>query len=156
MPSKPTLPIDAFPTWARFNDVDFMNAKLQETDGKGIGLVTIDSTDLTGTAEAEDEINAKGLQYGESKASEENIVDGARAGTRRREQATEPLLRIPHDLILSASTVEEYTKVDQNFRQLIDSVGHNVRLLLNASNSRAGKTHRPVQAEADIVIVDTR
>jgi hypothetical protein len=38
------------------------------------------------------------------------------------------LLQIPHDLVLSATAIEEYTKVDQNFRQLIDSAGHQVRL----------------------------
>ncbi|OBS28914.1 hypothetical protein FPOA_02849 [Fusarium poae] len=103
MSSKSTLPIDIFPTWTRFNDVDFINAKLQETDGKGIGLVAVNNCDLTEIAAAEDEDNAKEPRHGEA----------------------ETLLRIPHDLVLSASTVEDYAKVDQNFRQLMESVGHN-------------------------------
>jgi hypothetical protein len=103
MSSKSTLPIDIFPTWTRFNDVDFINAKLQETDGKGIGLVAVNNCDLTEIAAAEEEDNAKEPRHGEA----------------------ETLLRIPHDLVLSASTVEDYAKVDQNFRQLMESVGHN-------------------------------
>jgi hypothetical protein len=96
MASKSTLSIDVFPTWARFNDVDFINAKLHETGGKGIGLVAVNGSDLT-------ETNTKDLRHEEAQA----------------------LLRIPHDLVLSASTVEDYAKVDQNFRQLVESVGHN-------------------------------
>ncbi|UZP35746.1 hypothetical protein NXS19_003562 [Fusarium pseudograminearum] len=103
MPPKPTLPIDVFPAWARFNDVDFINVELCETDGKGIGLVTVTGSDLTKIPVAEGEVNDKDLQHGKAEA----------------------LLRIPHDLVLSASTVEDYAKVDQNFRQLMDSVGHN-------------------------------
>ncbi|WXC57350.1 hypothetical protein SNK03_003268 [Fusarium graminearum] len=103
MPPKPTLPIDVFPAWARFNDVDFINAKLCETDRKGIGLVTVTGSDLTKIPVTEGEANDKDLQHGKAEA----------------------LLRIPHDLVLSASTVEDYAKVDQNFRQLMDSVGHN-------------------------------
>ncbi|RGP59379.1 set domain-containing 8 [Fusarium longipes] len=123
MPPNSTLSVDTFPIWARFNDVDFINASLRETDGKGIGLVAVNSTDLA-VAE-EDGSHVEALQHGEGKASEGIIADSPRAETRRQDQGSEPLLRIPHDLILSATTVEEYTKVDQNFRQLIDSVGHN-------------------------------
>lgn len=36
------------------------------------------------------------------------------------------LIKIPHDLVLSAETVEGYAKVDQNFRQLLDHAGHEV------------------------------
>ncbi|KAL7802116.1 hypothetical protein V8C44DRAFT_345893 [Trichoderma aethiopicum] len=38
--------------------------------------------------------------------------------------APEPVLRIPRDLVLSAEAVEEYAKVDQNFKQLLDVAGH--------------------------------
>ncbi|KZL80299.1 set domain-containing protein [Colletotrichum incanum] len=34
------------------------------------------------------------------------------------------LLRIPHELVLSAEAVENYAKVDKNFRQLLDVAGH--------------------------------
>lgn len=37
------------------------------------------------------------------------------------------LLRIPHELVLSAEAVESYAKVDKNFRQLLDACGHKVR-----------------------------
>lgn len=40
----------------------------------------------------------------------------------------EILLKIPGDLILSAEAVEDYSKVDQNFRQLLDKVGLQVCL----------------------------
>lgn len=36
------------------------------------------------------------------------------------------ILRIPRDLILSAEAVEEYAKVDQNFKQLLEVAGHQV------------------------------
>ncbi|KAF7556229.1 hypothetical protein G7046_g6370 [Stylonectria norvegica] len=83
MSSSPQLSIDAFPAWARLNNVDFGHAQLQETEGKGLGLVV-----------------EKDLRSG----------DG-------------PLLRIPHDLVLSAAAVEDYAKVDQNFRQLLEVAG---------------------------------
>ncbi|WYZ41711.1 hypothetical protein EsH8_V_000606 [Colletotrichum jinshuiense] len=34
------------------------------------------------------------------------------------------LLRISHELVLSAEAVENYAKVDKNFRQLLDAAGH--------------------------------
>jgi len=36
------------------------------------------------------------------------------------------LLLIPHDLILSAEAIEEHTKVDQHFHQLLDVAGGKV------------------------------
>ena len=33
------------------------------------------------------------------------------------------LLIIPHDLILSAEAIEEYSKIDQHFKQLLDVAG---------------------------------
>ncbi|KAJ6440526.1 SET domain-containing protein [Purpureocillium lavendulum] len=35
-----------------------------------------------------------------------------------------PLLSIPHDLILSAEAVDEYAKVDLNFKQMLEVAGH--------------------------------
>lgn len=40
---------------------------------------------------------------------------------------TSTLLRIPHELVLSAEAVENYAKVDKNFRQLLDAAGHKVQ-----------------------------
>ena len=37
------------------------------------------------------------------------------------------LLAIPHDLILSAEAIEEYAKVDQHFKQLLEAAGGKVR-----------------------------
>ncbi|GJN86482.1 hypothetical protein PLIIFM63780_010063 [Purpureocillium lilacinum] len=34
-----------------------------------------------------------------------------------------PLMRIPQDLVLSAEAVDEYSKVDQNFKQLLEAAG---------------------------------
>ncbi|KAF5001689.1 hypothetical protein FGRMN_856 [Fusarium graminum] len=114
MPSKPTLPIDQFPVWARFNDVEFTNAKLQETDGKGIGLVAASSLKTTQVVK-KNVTEVEGINDGENKKS---ILQG------QEDDSLIKLLQIPHDLVLSAAAIEEYTKVDQNFRQLIDSAGH--------------------------------
>ncbi|CAG7560561.1 unnamed protein product [Fusarium equiseti] len=124
MPSTSPLPIDAFPTWARFNDVDFVNANLQETDGKGIGLVAVKSI-VNRSVATEGEAHAKDVQHGKSEGSEKETAGRAvGVGTQRHDQDSNPLIRIPYELVLSAAAVEEYTKVDQNFRQLIDSAGH--------------------------------
>ncbi len=37
------------------------------------------------------------------------------------------LLTIPHDLVLNTEAVDQYAKVDHNFRLLLDAVGHQVR-----------------------------
>jgi len=141
MPSTSPLPIDAFPTWARFNDVDFVNANLQETDGKGIGLVAVKSI-VNRSVATEGEAHAKDLQHGKSEISEKETADRAvGVGTQRHDQDSNPLIRIPYELVLSAAAVEEYTKVDQNFRQLIDSAGHQVRLWLEYINP-SGLTRR--------------
>ncbi|PTB69793.1 SET domain-containing protein [Trichoderma citrinoviride] len=42
----------------------------------------------------------------------------------REASGAAPILRIPRDLVLSAEAVEEYAKVDQNFKQLLDVAGH--------------------------------
>ncbi|KAF5534655.1 SET domain-containing protein [Fusarium phyllophilum] len=125
MVSKSTLPIDIFPTWARLNDVEFTNAKLQETDGKGIGLVA--TNNLTAS------VKTWGLEAAEGKPETEGQVwnSDAEKGERARVEAhghannhLRKILQVPHDLILSTASIEEYSKVDQNFRQLLDSAGH--------------------------------
>lgn len=37
-----------------------------------------------------------------------------------------PIIQIPQDLVLSAEAVDEYAKVDFNFRQLLDVAGRKV------------------------------
>jgi hypothetical protein len=127
MSSKSTLSIDIFPTWARLNDVEFTNAKLQETNGKGIGLVA--TNNLTASVETQ------GLEGAEDKPEREGQVcnsdgeKGERARVETHGHANNHLrkiLQVPHDLILSTASIEEYSKVDQNFRQLLDSAGHQV------------------------------
>jgi hypothetical protein len=131
MSSKATLSIDAFPVWARFNDVEFINAKLQETDGKGIGLVAASSLTTAPAGE-----NVAKVDISENREVEGTVIEGQEDERAREEiqgygytnHNSTKLLQIPHDLVLSTTAIEEYTKVDQNFRQLIDSAGHQVRL----------------------------
>ncbi|KAF4980830.1 hypothetical protein FDECE_17800, partial [Fusarium decemcellulare] len=135
MASSSSLSIAAFPAWARFNDVEFTNAELQETEGKGIGLVaardlkatTIQSEKDTTTTTTS--INAEG---GEASSADGKEGERARAATGSEsgtaiddiDRNQTKLIRIPHDLVLSATAIEEYAKVDQNFRQLLDAAGH--------------------------------
>ncbi|KAF5702698.1 SET domain-containing protein [Fusarium globosum] len=108
MVSKSTLPIDIFPTWARLNDVEFTNAKLQETDGKGIGLVA--TNNLTAGVET------WGLEGAEDKPETDDQVcnsDGEK-GERARVEThghinnhLKKILQVPHDLILSTASIEE-------------------------------------------------
>lgn len=86
------LPIDTFPAWALLNSLDFAQAKLQDVEGKGFGLVS--RKDIA----SEDDGGASNVE----------------------------LLRIPHDLILSSDAIENYAKVDQNFKQLLDAAGRQV------------------------------
>lgn len=39
------------------------------------------------------------------------------------------VLQIPSDVVLSAESVEEYTKVDQNFKALLEAAGRQVQAL---------------------------
>jgi hypothetical protein len=87
--SSSELPIEAFPAWALFNNLEFTHVRIQDVEGKGLGLL-----------------------------AEHSLA--ADAG------GNETLLSIPRDLVLSEDAVEEYAKVDQNFRQLLDAVGHQV------------------------------
>lgn len=41
-----------------------------------------------------------------------------------QEQQQQPLLVIPHGLVLNQEAVEEYAKEDRNFRALLDACGH--------------------------------
>lgn len=107
MSSSSQLSIDAFPAWARLNDVDFTHVKLQETEGKGFGLV------------AEKDLNEKEKESGDGDAKD---------GKSPSKETATALVRIPHDLVLSAAAVEEYAKVDQNFRQLLEIAGHQVNI----------------------------
>lgn len=135
MASSPPLSIASFPAWARLNDVDFTNAELRETDVKGIGLVAARDLKTTTTArptkETTSDANGKGddLSIGDGK-DDERAGTGTAIGGQDEGKDTDhdpiQLLRIPHDLVLSAAAIEEYTKVDQNFRQLLDVAGHQV------------------------------
>lgn len=42
--------------------------------------------------------------------------------------SSQAIIRIPRDLVLSAETVDEYAKVDRNFKQLLDVAGHQVSI----------------------------
>jgi hypothetical protein len=42
-------------------------------------------------------------------------------------QSDKDLLRIPRELILSQDAVDEYSKVDHNFKELLDLAGRQVR-----------------------------
>ncbi|KND86675.1 SET domain-containing protein 8 [Tolypocladium ophioglossoides CBS 100239] len=45
-----------------------------------------------------------------------------------QETGTNALIEIPRDLVLSAEAVEEYAKVDQNFKQLLEAVALDAKL----------------------------
>ena len=47
----------------------------------------------------------------------------------------QPLLTVPHSLVLNQAAVEEYAKEDRNFKQLVEAVGHHVP---NLSSSPLG------------------
>lgn len=96
MPLSSHLPTDAFPAWAHLNDVRFRKVTLHEV-GSGRGYGLIAETDLG----ADD--------------ARSNGDDDAAA-----------LLSIPMDLVLSAQAVDDYAKVDQKFRQLLEAAGKEV------------------------------
>ena len=52
-----------------------------------------------------------------------------------RENDIPHLLRVPRDLILSREAVDDYAKVDQNFRQLLDVAGRQVMGPENGNNT---------------------
>lgn len=39
-----------------------------------------------------------------------------------------PLLKVPRDMALSAETIEDFAKIDQNFRHLLDAAGKQVNM----------------------------
>jgi hypothetical protein len=51
-------------------------------------------------------------------------LDGA-SGTK---VSSEAVVRIPHDLVLSAEAIEDYAKVDHNFKQLLEAAGRQVSI----------------------------
>ncbi|KAF4808714.1 SET domain-containing protein 8 [Colletotrichum siamense] len=53
------------------------------------------------------------------------------------------LLRIPHELVLSAEAVESYAKVDKNFRQLLDACGHKMVLSDRPKTTMKGGVSTP-------------
>ncbi|KHN95082.1 SET domain protein [Metarhizium album ARSEF 1941] len=67
--------------------------------------------------------------------------------------ASEHVVKIPHDLVLSAEAVDDFAKVDQNFKQLLDAVGrqstrHRIMLYLvshlaQASHPKGGLSPTP-------------
>ncbi|KAK7419872.1 hypothetical protein QQX98_003059 [Neonectria punicea] len=117
MSSTSSLPIDAFPAWARLNDVQFTNTQLAETEGKGFGLVAEGNlTTSTTTTTAPTTTTTTAATAAATAAGGE--------GNESIGESPKTLLRIPHDLVLSAAAVKEYANVDQNFRQLLDSAGH--------------------------------
>lgn len=63
--------------------------------------------------------NIEGKGFGLVAKNDIEGADGDASGTAA-------ILRIPRDLVLSADAVEEYAKVDQNFRQLLDAAGRQV------------------------------
>ncbi|KAF4977849.1 hypothetical protein FZEAL_5692 [Fusarium zealandicum] len=146
MASSSPLPIDAFPTWARFNDVEFINAELQEMDGKGIGLVAARDLGTTTTSPIKETTTTTSSNEEGNDGLKPDGKEGERAGTATETDSgvgdtksnLTKLLRIPHDLGLSAAAIEEYTKVDQNFRQLLDVAGHQIKVALEAKLSALG------------------
>ncbi|KYK58346.1 SET domain protein [Drechmeria coniospora] len=104
MPAQ-QLPLSAFPAWARLNEVALTKVTLQHVNGKGCGLVA-DEEMASSSADAAPAVTA--------------------ATTTADPPATE-LMKIPHDLVLSAEAVEEYAKIDQNFSLLRDAAGRKER-----------------------------
>lgn len=91
MPLKQLSP-EAFPAWARLQNVSFGNARLQEIEGKGYGLVAVDDIETEGD-----------------------------------EKPPASIMQVPSDLILSSASVDDYSKVDQNFKALLETIGHQVQ-----------------------------
>ncbi|KAI9172469.1 SET domain protein [Paramyrothecium foliicola] len=52
------------------------------------------------------------------------LVSTASSSSAQPEEGAPVLLRVPRDLILSRDAVEEYAKVDHNFKQLLELAGH--------------------------------
>lgn len=61
-----------------------------------------------------------------------------------------PLLKVPRDMALSAETIEDFAKTDQNFRQLLDAVGKQVNM--HSRFMLQHLTDTPQTARGDILI----
>lgn len=61
------------------------------------------------------------------------------------------IMRIPAELVLSREAVEEYVKVDQHFKQLIESVGRKVSCIA-ACNSQDYTNHSAQSTRLDIML----
>lgn len=119
------LSINAFPAWARLNDVQFDTTQLAETEGKGLGLVAKDSlTTRTTTTTTATTTTAPTTTTAATPADVANV---SAEGNGDVGENPRTLLRIPYDLVLSAAAVKEYANVDQNFRQLLEVAGQQVR-----------------------------
>lgn len=92
--TSPQLPIDHLPDWARLNGIELLNARVDQVEGKGWGLL-----------------------YTSDAVTENSTV-----------------LRVPRDLVLSAEAVDDFGKIDQNFRKLLNTAGYEVNPDNNFNN----------------------
>lgn len=81
------LSISALPAWAKLNEALFYDIRVENIEGRGLGLVA------------------------ERSLTSEETFD------------VPILLRIPRDLVLSAETIVEHTRVDKHFRELLSAAG---------------------------------
>ncbi|KAH8699809.1 hypothetical protein BGZ61DRAFT_237620 [Ilyonectria robusta] len=128
------LSINAFPAWARLNDVQFDTTQLDETEGKGLGLVAKDSL-TTRTTTTTTTTTATTAPATTTATAPTDVANVSTQGNGDVGENPRTLLRIPHDLVLSAAAVKEYANVDQNFRQLLEVAGqqstrHDIMLYL--------------------------
>lgn len=66
------------------------------------------------------------------------------------------LLTVPKDLVLSAEAVEEYAKVDKNFRELYEAAGHQVCSCTGATTClRASANQRNQVTSREYPLVST-
>ena len=90
------FPIESLLAWCLLNDVKFFDVKAQAIQRRGYGLVA------------------------EKQLTNKNHDNNSAV------QSIQPILKVPHDLILSSEGVEEYAKENKDFRQLLDAAGRQV------------------------------
>lgn len=88
------LSLEALPAWMSLNDVIFHKVEVQTIERKGNGLVAQQSWLSTPPDNKKD-----------------------------NDEDNEPLVTVPHGLVLNQEAVEEYAKEDRNFRALLDTCG---------------------------------